>query len=312
MTVNRLNWKTGLRRGAALGIVATMLFVNLTASLAQIVSSPPPAPFLRPDRRSLTFEVVSIREERPMPAPHFPVRIESTASGYRMEGVPLVAVIQIAYIPSQGAYHYGPHQIVGVPESLGSIRYDVEAKVSESDLPQWNDPTLQPALLRAMLQAMLADRFKLEVHRDTKVVPIYQMTVGGKGPKFKPSEGATLAEIRQKHSDARTLRSGAIAASGPRPGQQWLFGVTMPALCEFLSTMAGRPIRDKTNLTGEYDLSYQLELPSPSPEGAVNVPDFFSSQIVYVVQDQLGLNLKSAMGPMESLVIDHVESPSGN
>jgi uncharacterized protein (TIGR03435 family) len=181
-------------------------------------------------------------------------------------------------------------------------------------MPKWKDPALQPAMLRAMLQAMLADRFKLAIHRENKVIPIYELTVGRKSPKFKPSEATTLAEIRQKHRDAVTLRSGTIVVRGPNPGQQTLFGVTMPDLGTFLSTLAGRPIHDKTGLTGKYDITYQIELPPPPQEGSGTAvpPDFFSSQIFSIVQDQLGLKLNAAKGLVESLVIDHVERPSAN
>ena len=211
-----------------------------------------------------------------------------------------------------GGYHYGPNQIVGMPERLSAIRYDIEARVSEPDVAQWNDPALQPSMLRTMLQAMLADRFQLAVHRDRKVVPVYEMRVGGRRPKFEPSEGASLSTVQQKHPNARPIRGGAIVASGPNPGEQWLFNATMPILGEFLSTMAGRPIQDQTGLTGKYDLNWQLELPSSSQTGPATPPEFFSSQIFDVVRDQLGLKLKPAMGSMESLVIDHVEPPSAN
>lgn len=282
-------------------------------SLAQ-VGAPAEGPLVSADGKPLAFEVVSIHEEKPVPGQQIPVEIGPTPDGYRMKGVPPMAVIQIAYIPSQGATHFSPNQISGVPEWFNSTRYDIEARVAEADLTRWNELSSQPAMLRAMLQAMLADRFRLAVHRDTKIVPVYEMTVGRRGPKFKPSEGATLAEIQQKHSDARTLMrgGGAIVATGPNPGQQWLFGVTIPFLGEFLSTMAGRPIHDQTGLAGKYDITYQLELPPQEGGGAAQPPDFFSLQIVYVVQDQLGLKLSPAQGPMESLVIDHVERPTEN
>jgi uncharacterized protein (TIGR03435 family) len=306
------------RRGPICGFglaAAACVLLLVRCALAQ-AGTGASGPLVGADGKPLAFEVVSIHEEKSVPGSQSPPQIGATSDGYRMKGVLLMGVIQMAFIPSQGAYHFGPDQIVGVPEWPGSVRYDIEAKVSEADLTQWNDPASQPAMLRAMLYAMLADRFKLVVHRDTKEVPIYEMTVGRRGAKFKPSEGATLAEIQQKHSNARMLMrgGGAVVASGPNPGQQWLFGVTMPFLGEFLSTMAGRPIEDKTGLTGTYDLTYQLELPSSSQEGggAAQSPDFFSSQIVYVVQDQLGLKLSPAQGPMESLVIDHVEKPTEN
>jgi uncharacterized protein (TIGR03435 family) len=66
-----------------------------------------------------------------------------------------------------------------LPAAFDSIRYDIDAKVSEADLPKWKDPTLQPAMLRAMLQAMLADRFNLALHRETKEVPIYEVFMIG-------------------------------------------------------------------------------------------------------------------------------------
>jgi uncharacterized protein (TIGR03435 family) len=169
-------------------------------------------------------------------------------------------------------------------------------------------------MLRAMLQAMLADRFKLAIHRENKELPIYELTVGRKSPKFKPSEATRLTEIRQKHPDAVTLRSDTIVVLGPNPGQQTLFNVTMPELGTFLSTLAGRPIHDKTGLTGKYDISYQIELRPPPQEGADTavLPDFYSSQIFSIIQDQLGLKLNAAKGLVESLVIDHLELPSAN
>jgi uncharacterized protein (TIGR03435 family) len=304
----------GLWGSIATAMAVAMPVVYSISAYAQAVSPAAAEQLVSADGKSLTFDVVSIREVRSAWSPQSPVQIESTPDGCRMKGVPLMAVIQIAYIPSQGVLHFGPNQISSLPEALGPVRYNIEANVSATDLPKWNDPALQPAMLRTLLQAMLADRFKLVAHRETKVVSIYEMTVSRRGPKFKSSEGASLAEIRQKHPDARTLRSDTIVATGPNPGQQWLFGVTMPSLGDFLSTMAGRPIHDKTGLTGKYDLTYQLELPTSSQEGggSTRPPDFFSSQILWVVQDQLGLKLSPTQGAMESLVIDHVERPSEN
>lgn len=305
----RLNF----RHSITLAVVAGISFANPMAIPAQAVSWDSAGAHVNHEGKLLAFEVVSIREENSSSEPPGPIQIESTLDGYHMKGVPLMAVIQIAYTPTHG-YHFNPNQIVGLPDWLVSIRYDIEAKVSDSDLPQWKDPALEPAMLRAMLQAMLADRFKFSAHRDSKMVPIYEMTVGRKGPKFKPTSGTSLAKIRQEHPNARALGSDAIVASGPNPGQQWLFGVTMPVLGEFLSTMAGRPIRDATGLTGKYDLKYQLELPPSTQNGnsATRPSDFFTLQIGYVVQGQLGLKLRAAEGPMESLVIDHVEKASQN
>jgi uncharacterized protein (TIGR03435 family) len=313
--MKRLRSRTGFGRGISLAMAAGILFSGAAAVLAQAVTSAAAAPPVGADGKPLTFDVVSIREDKSAPAAQNPVQNGPTPDGYRVKGLPLIAVIQAAYIPSQGAANFGPNQLTDVPAWLYSIRYDISAKVSEADLPNWKDPALRPAMRRAMLQAMLADRFKLAVQRETKEIPIYELTVARNGPKFKPSEATALADIQQKHPDAAvTLNAGTIVATGPNPGRQWLFGVTMPFLSTFLSNMAGRPIHDKTGLTGKYDITYQLELPPPQQEGAdmAVAPDFFSSQIFTIVQDQLGLRLRAAKGLVESLVIDHVERPSEN
>jgi uncharacterized protein (TIGR03435 family) len=310
MTMKRLGWRTRFGRNISLAMAAGILFAGPVALLAQAVSSA-----LGADGKPLAFDVVSIREDRSEAIPQSPVQNGPTTDGYRLKGLPLIAVIQRAYIPSEEDLTFRPYQIMGLPAwASSSIRYDIDARVSGADLPKWNDPTLQPAMLRAMLRAMLADRFNLALHRETKEVPIYELTVGRKSPKFKPSEETTLADIRQKHPNAVMLRSGTIVATGPNPGQQTLFGMNMPDLGTFLSTMAGRPIHDKTGLTGKYDISYELELPPPAQEGAgmAASPDFFSSQIFSIVQDQLGLRLRAAKGLVESLAIDHVEDPSEN
>jgi bla regulator protein blaR1 len=314
MTMKRLGWRTRFGRGISLAMAAGILFAGPVAVLAQAVTSSAAAPPVGADGKPLTFDVVSVREDKSEPTQQNPMQNSPTADGYRLKGLPLMAVIQRAYIPSEGALTFRPYQITGLPAAFYSIRYDIDAKVSEADLPKWNDPTLQPAMLRAMLQGMLADRFKVAVHRETKEAPIYELTVGRKSPKFKPSEATAPADIRRKHPNALTLRSGTIVAYGPNPGQQTLFGVTMPDLGTFLSTLAGRPIHDKTGLTGKYDITYELELPPPEQEGAGMAisPDFFSSQIFSIVQDQVGLRLRAAKGLVESLVIDHVERPSAN
>jgi uncharacterized protein (TIGR03435 family) len=311
-TTSKFRAFVACRRGLFVLMTATALLASATLLRARGAFSPTLEQSATSGGKPESFEVVAIHEVKSGSSATRPVQVSSLHDGLSMKNVSLLAAIQIAYVPSHGAYHYGPKQIVGLPEGLSSLSYDIEAKVSEADLPQWNDLALQPAMLRSMMQAMLADRFKLKVHRSLEVVPIYEMTIKGNRPKFKASRLATLAEIQQEHAGAQVLRTGTIAASGPTPGEQWLFGVTMPALGEFLSTMAGRPIEDRTNLEGKYDLKYQLELPPRSSQDAGSVSDFFSSQILYVVGEQLGLKLKSAMGPMESLVIDHMEPPNEN
>jgi uncharacterized protein (TIGR03435 family) len=284
---------------------------DLTQAANSTAAKPPAPNYVRP----LTFDVVSIHEDKSGDGPQN-AWSGATPDGYRLRNGPLLTVIQTAFMPSEGSLTFRPNQITGVPPwAFYQIRYDIDAKVSESDMPSWKDPALQPAMLRTMLQEMLADRFKLTAHRETKVVPIYDLTLGKGSPRLKPYDGATLAKIQQRHPGAHSLAGGPIVVVGPNPGQQWFFGVTLSQLGTLLSNLAGRPVLDKTGLTGRYDVSYQIELrPPPQEDGtpASVPPDFFSSQISTIVEGQLGLRLKAGSGPVESLVIDHVEQPSVN
>jgi hypothetical protein len=165
-------------------------------------------------------------------------------------------------------------------------------------------------MLRAMLQAMLAGRFHLAIRREDRQVPIYELTVGNKKPKLKPSDTTTLANIRRNHPDAVTLAAGTIVTVGPDPGQQTFYGVTMQDLGIFLSNLAGRPIHSKTGLPGKYDITYQIEQHPPPQEDGAATPmpaDFFNLQIFNIIQDQLGLKLSAAKGSAEFLVIDHLD-----
>ena len=217
MTMNVSAWRRGFIRGNSLAMIAGVLFAGPVALLAQAVTSAETARPMDAGGKPLAFDVVSIREDNAVPSPESPAQNGPTPDGYRLKDAPLLAVIQTAYLPSEGGLTFRPNRIMGLPGwAFNLIRYDIDARVSEADLPKWEDPALQPAMLRAMLQAMLADRFKLAIHREAKVIPIYELRIGRKGPKFKPSEATRLAEIRQKHPDAVTLRGRYDRGSWPR------------------------------------------------------------------------------------------------
>lgn len=288
-----------------LGVLACVGFVpgRLITTHAQVRPQSQP--------RQLAFDVISIREDKSL-SPSSILLQPMTSDGYHYRAVPIYALLQEAYAPSQNPLlNFRPRQVIGAPDWLTSARYDIDAKVAEADLARWNDPAQQPATRRAMLQALLADRLKLVTHRELRTMPIFELALGKSGPKFSVAETLTPAEIRAKHPRAITLGDGTIVASGPNPGQQTLYGVTMPTLAWFLTNTAGRPVVDKTGLLGKYDLSYQLELLPPDQQGATP-PDPYSLQIRSIVEDQLGLKLTSTKGPVEVLVIDHIERPTAN
>src|SRR5579863_3186549 len=130
------------------------------------------------------FAVVSIRKNNSDGPTHIGV---ATADGYQMKNLFLGYLLLSAYGPQRGAAFYSVGQIIGMPAWMESNddRYDVDAKVDDADLADWQNPAKQPAMLRSMLQALLEDRLKLVVHRTFREAPVDLLLVGKNGPKFK-------------------------------------------------------------------------------------------------------------------------------
>jgi uncharacterized protein (TIGR03435 family) len=148
-----------------------------------------------------------------------------------------------------------------------------------------------------MFQALLADRFKLIVHRESREQPIYALIVGKNGVKMHESpEDSGLPNVKQSGT-------GFVVRSAP-----------LATLTLILSQVVGRTVVDKTGLTGRYDftLQYTPERVRRGAEGeaAGNVDGLPS--IFTALQEQLGLKLESQKGPVEFIVVDHAEKPLGN
>jgi uncharacterized protein (TIGR03435 family) len=186
-------------------------------------------------------------------------------------------------------------------------RYDVVAKVDEADLADWQKPELKQTMLRVMLQAMLAERCKAVVHHESKEVPVYDLVVAKGGPKFRQAETVDAAELKKKHGGGGMVTGGGIAVHGPNGIQ--FYSISMAMLGQtVLSSVAGRPVLDKTGLTGRYDLALPWSALPPQP-GASPADD---ESIFTTLPQALGLRLEPAKGQVEMLVIDHVERPTEN
>jgi uncharacterized protein (TIGR03435 family) len=180
------------------------------------------------------------------------------------------------------AYHVRPDQVVGLPGWAASEHYDLEATAGHA---------ITAEQMRAMLQTLLAERFQLQVHRETREIPMYSLTLGKSGPKFKQSEvddtpkGSIMADSSGMHM---------VVAKG-----------TMAQLASRLSSNgAGRPVMDKTGLSGIY--SFKLDWANDTA-AAGELPS-----LAVALQEQLGLKLEAVKGPVEFIVVDHVEKPSAN
>jgi uncharacterized protein (TIGR03435 family) len=198
----------------------------------------------------------------------------------------------------QYAYNLPKSQILGGPSWLDSAMYNIDAK-SDADQDarlkaMSGDNAAQQK--RLMVQALLADRFALAAHRESRELPIFNLVLAKGGPAFQPSKG-----------DGTTIDTGRsrmhIAGSDD----------TIGLLARELAQSQGRVVVNKTGLTGRYDLTLRWtpdDAPPPMLNGAPDPnapPDLFTA-----IQEQLGLKLESAKGPVEVLVIDRIEQPSPN
>jgi bla regulator protein BlaR1 len=256
--------------------------------------------------KDLKFSAVSIRQNKSNGPQIFG---KSTPDGYEMRNMFLAAAILTAYVPrTGGARIYSDEQVVGLPIWLVSDddRYDLDAKVDEADLSDWQNPTKQSALLRAMLQTMLADRLKLKVHRSRKQAPVYALVVGKRGPRFKESVPG------ESHPGAYPMPGGGMLSMEPKDG--WVmthyFDISIGQLISIVLPTPGRTVQDETSLGGKYDMT--IERPAPTASGTLAAPPPNAELSAGEIADQLGLKLNPAEGSVETLVIDHVERPSPN
>jgi len=146
--------------------------------------------------KQLAFEVISIRRHTAASGPV--QRPTMTPNGFYSIGLPMFAIFQTAYVPPNQSGLLGADLIAGAPGWLSDETYDVVAKVDEADLADWQKPEMKQTMLRAMLQAMLAQRLKVVVHHESKEVSVYNLVLAKGGPKFKQAETVDTAELEQK------------------------------------------------------------------------------------------------------------------
>jgi len=165
-----------------------------------------------------------------------------------------------------------------------------------------------------MLQALLEDRFRLKIHRETREVPVYELTVakgGLKVPRFAAGSCTPIDWNRplpdQIQSQAEKHCVDRVTGRGANAILQ-LDGIGVAALIKIFLSRLDRPVIDKTGLTGLFDFHLEYAPGQAGPDGS----DPVDMSIFSALQQQLGLKLTPAKGPGELLVIDHVERPSEN
>jgi uncharacterized protein (TIGR03435 family) len=190
-------------------------------------------------------------------------------------------------------------QIFGLPGWADSARYDVSAKVTDPDLKVMR--SLSREQRQAMLAAILVDRFHLQTHIEQKTLPVYELVVAKGGPK--------LTESAVQPSDANPNAPGNIDVHNT---DMTATGVRLSELAGNLSFPLDRTVIDKTGLTGRYDFRLRWTEDNVANAAADGGAAFAPPNIFTAIQEQLGLKLQAAKGPVNTLVVDHVEQPTEN
>jgi len=215
-----------------------------------------------------SFEVGSVKPVNPPAGPHV-VSLIINHGRLNIEAAELRQIIGLAYAVQR-------IRVLGGPGWADSDQFDIAAKAESADATRDE--------IRSMLQTLLAERFKLVVHRETKEIPAYSLVLAKSGSKLKVA--------------APDRKSGMADTVGPNGERQTVFEASsLRVLVNMLANTLGSPVVDKTGLDGLYDYTFEW-------------PDAGSSLFGSV--DQLGLKLEAKKVPVEVLVMDRAEHPSAN
>ena len=254
-----------------------------------------------------SFEVASIKLN------HSVGRASSVgfpANGFTATNITTKMLIALAY--SVDRFNVWPQDewLSGGPAWLSSDRYDVQAKVDDATVQKLHalGKDARPDYMKSMIRSLLAERFNLKVSHEVRDLPVYALVVAKAGPKFSPST------VPSEQGDHVMTSRGLIECTG----------MPTAAFAAALSRELHRKVIDQTGLTGKYDFTLrwtpdQGSVDTPTrPDGSNPETDTSTSSegsgpsIFTAVQEQLGLKLESTKGPVEIIVIDHIERPSEN
>ena len=276
--------------------------VRLFPVSAQILHASGPLP---------SFEVATIRPWQPKPVPmvgdgttmrpQLPLRVDPGTShpqGQRTDQVQFIGepILLIATAYNLQVGH--ENEIIGVPgwATQHSNRYELKAKIEPSKFAEMQKmtPAQQRDQVQLMEQSLLAERFKLKVHFETRNLPVYALVVTKGGAKLSPARGDEVASLRNTREDERGMETTATA-------------VSLDEMSHSLILFGGKRVVDQTGLKGRYD--FKLTWRSDRQEAA-DTPSSDAPVLSTALREQLGLQLVPSKAPVEVIVIDHIEQPS--
>jgi uncharacterized protein (TIGR03435 family) len=250
------------------------------------------------------FEVATIK---PDPSGSAAMNFQIAPGRFRAENATVEALIRFAYnVKTSDGIEEGP-------KWTSSKRFDIDAKIADSDAEKIKElpPPQRFEQYRLMMRSLLGERFGLRTSTRTKELPEYELIVAKSGPKLTPVESA------KQHMPWLW---------GGSRGELHAASVSMPFFCDWISgreDIGGRVVVDKTELTGSYDFTLKWTPVESGPStlagagtngtaASTSAVEESEPSLFTAIQEQLGLKLVSAKGPVQVLAIDHVGQPTEN
>jgi uncharacterized protein (TIGR03435 family) len=279
-----------------------MLFLSHNMRMSEIVMrllvfaivATPATHHLAAQSAPLAFEAVSIKENKT-------VSQDGIVSGpmpgrFTVTNSPVASMIKYAY-------RLRDYQLIGVPEWASTTPYDVIATYPEGTV------TPTDAQLRLLVQTLLAERFGLQVHRETRQLPVYELQVARKDGSLGPQLVASALDC-DREPPQTTGRGGFPTCQGFQnrsliSGR----GGRLDGLATALEAMVRRKVLNRTGLTGRYDFTVRWE-GARGPAEQATVEEI--AAMITALEDQLGLKLESTRAPEDVVVVDAVRRPPAN
>lgn len=274
------------------------LLIGLT--LACILAPTAPAQTAAPPAAAPSaFEVATIKPIDPTPGVMHMMGVKVFPGGrVTISGFSLKALIC-------AAFDINFWQLKGGDAWTEKQAYDLEAKPTQTDPStsynvRHSNFTIADGRLREMLQALLIERFQLKFHRDTVTGQVLLLEKSGKAIALKPS----------KEAGAKMYGDG-FSGDVSFAGNWWnMYNTSMPQFATFASNFLQKPVLDRTGLDGAYDLRWIVEDADPNARGDDFMNTYQTTFPLFV--EAAGLKLTKSTGPIETVVIDHADTPSAN
>ena len=270
-----------LRKTLCLASLIPALLLNISAHAQE------PAP--------LHYDVVSIK---PNTSDSGNMSWRTNPDSFSTTGMTLTVLIMSAYDTRDDL-------ISGIPAWAQKDHFDLSAKITDADPEALKK--LTPQQHQAMIAEILADRFHLKIHPEIKQLPVYDLVLAKDGSRLKPN-----AAVYEKNPAVKPKEGMAPGGYFTSTGE--FTGVAVP-LSSFVGNLASnlqRNVIDKTGLTANYDIHLKWTPEGAAPAGPDSARPDPAPPLFTALQEQLGLKLVPAKGPVQTWVVDHVDHPTEN